>query len=223
MKQCSHCGAHLLLEDIEAAKCSRCGTFLPFDTDRPSSAGERAMVDVLDHLPASVRHMLRDLGSNPPGATSSSSPPRGSGPSGSGYPGVVIRTVDPAPAPGAKLPSSTPPRRISSRPTPRPEGATSVELLLAMPPPGFDGPAEDPHLALELPAGFSPEQLGIKGSQSDAATAQAEALRRSLQAPPLAPRRRRLNVGQLIIGVLVVVLLATLFALARLYLNGDLG
>ena len=228
MKQCSHCGAALLLEDLDAAKCSRCGTLLPFDTDHPD-AGPRPMLDVLDQLPASVRHMLSGLSSRPPESGGDSGRPSSGYNPISGYPGasVVIRTVEPGPPSGAKLPSSTPPRRPSSRPPAAfgrssTDPSASVDLLVHLPPPGFDGPAEDPHLAFELPAGFSPEQLGVQGSRKDLAAAHAEALRRSLQAPPLKARVRRVNVGRLIIVFLLFVLVGALLFMARLYLNGEL-
>jgi hypothetical protein len=100
--------------------------------------------------------------------------------------------------------------------------SASVDLLVHLPPPGFDGPTEDPHLAFDLPEGFSPEQLGVTGGRADLAAAHKEALRRSLKAPPLRERQRRVNVGQLVIGFLLLVLLGTLIFMARLYLNGDL-
>lgn len=224
MKQCSHCGATLLLEDIEAAKCSRCGTLLPFD-----SASARPMVDVLDQLPASVRRMLEGLSSHPPDAGGESGNPSSPATLSSGYGGmgVVIRTVDPVPPKGARVPSSTPPRRPSSRPPPgvgrsSTDPSASVDLLVDLPPPGFDGPEEDPNLAFELPQGFSPEQLGVQGGRADLAAAHKEALRRSLQAPPLKQRERRINVGRLVIGLLLLVLVGTLIFMAHLYLNGQL-
>ncbi len=184
------------------------------------------MGDVLDQLPASVRNMLTGLSSHPP-ESADSGRPSSFGPI-SGYPGsgVLIRTVEPHTT-GGKVPSSAPPRRPSSRPPPEEGRSTtdpsaSVDLLVHLPPPGFDGPAEDPHLALDLPDGFSPEQLGVQGGQRDRAAAHAEALRRSLRAPPLKARERRVNVAQLVIGFLLLVLLAMLFVMARLYLNGQL-
>jgi hypothetical protein len=225
VKQCSHCGAVLLVEDVEAAKCSRCGTLLPFDSDDPSAAA-RSKLDVLDQLPASVRHLLNGLSSRPPESDSD-------GPSSfspiSGYPGggVVIRTVEPGPPPGVKLPSSGPPRRPSSRPPPaigRPntDPSASVDLLVHLPPPGFDGPTEDPNLTFDLPPGFSPEQLGVSGGRRDLAAIQAEALRRSLRAPALKQRERKLNVGQLVIAFLLLVLLGVALYMYHLHLNGEL-
>ncbi len=224
MKECSHCGALMLLEDLEAAKCSRCGTLLPFENDRPSVA-QRNIADVLDQLPASVRSMVQNLSSRPP--ESGSERPSVLDPI-SGYPdgGVVIRTVEAGPVPRTPVPSTTPPRRPSSRP---PSGArhssdpaASVDLLVHLPPPGFEGPEEDPHAAFDLPDGFSPEQLGVESGQHDMAAAQAEALRRSLHAPPLRQRQRQVNFAQLLIAFLLLLLLATLVFMWRLYLNGDI-
>jgi hypothetical protein len=201
------------------------------------------MGDVLEHLPASVRNVLAGIKSSYPPQSHRSS-------AGADKVAVEIRTVDPAPPSNAELPSSSPTKRPSSRPlpsSPRPGAArsappgswrpgssrpgqagpssqpTTVELLVDLPPPGFDGPAENPHVAMDLPQGFDPEQLGVHADQRNLAAAQTEALRRSLQAPPLEPRRRKVNVGQLVIGILLGVLLVMLFILARLYLEGDLG